>query len=237
MRLNYTFLGDNMEQNNKDFKKMFDYVFKLKVLYNNLLKKEKEIKKQIEKVKTVKIDFYKKASKIVFCDDSFNFFVEQLNQFYGKNFKLLTLKTRHIKNFPIIHDLGDLDGYEYEENYKTYCLKILVDEKIYDYVANKIKRLSVENIKKLFKKDDIILVDEGWYNDKIDFMRYYPLRKYNEFKPIFDLSKVFKGYSESEIFWPEKENLYFKNNKKFYSAIFNTIEYINKKEKLSEEEL
>ena len=229
----------------KDIKKGFEVAKNGNEMHQNLLKQEEKIKKEIEKLKKSNIDFYEKVRLIYFREKDFDFFVNRLNELYNKNFKLVSIKTQHTENFVITHRyIGDLEDYDYEDNYKTYCLKILVDEKIFDFVANKIKKSSVENIKKLYNKENIVLIDQGWCSDEWkwadhDYTSLYKLSSYNNAKPILDLEKVFNHLSERNIFRNGKENNnpYYKNDERFLTAVFDTIKFSlkNKKQKEKEE--
>ena len=213
-----------------------------------LSKLEKALKKEKEKFKKTKKDFYDKAYHC-FAEKNFDFFVNRLNKLYNKNFKVLSVVTNHRKNFPIqTYDGGEFDRPEYIDNYKTYCVKLLVDEKMCDIVAMKIKRSKVEIIKKLFKQENIILLDQGWCCDKYDYRDHdytssYYLSGYNEKEPALFLDNVFAHLDDSRGFWKsvnQEENLYFKNDERFLTAIFDTLKYMehnNKKQKDSDKEL
>ena len=204
-----------------------------------LSKIEKRLKKEKEGLKKSRTDFYHKAL-CYFWKKDFDFFVDRLNKLYGKNFKVLSIVTNHTRNFPIMtYEGSDIDRPEYKDNYKTYCLKLLVDEKMCDIVAVKIKKSKVESIKKLFKQENIILLDQGWCCNKYDYRDHdytskYYLGGYNEKEPAMFLYNVFAHLDDSRGFWgsvTQEENLYFKNDKRFLTAIFDTIEYMQKNKK------
>ena len=91
----------------------------------------------------------------------------------------------------------------------------------------------------MFKQENIILHDQGWCCNEYDYRDHdytskYYLGGYNEKEPALFLYNVFAHLDDSRGFWgsvTQEENLYFKNDKRFLTAIFDTLKHMQKNKK------
>ena len=150
----------------------------------------------------------------------FEYFVKQLENNYGKEFEVINLKSKSKK---VKKEYEAMLNREITAE-KHFCFKLIVPKSMSDFIKHKFVDIKESDLKKLCKSPNIFLVNGKWCN------------QYNEDEVFYDclsLRHVFAHLSNTNISIDNlsnidiKSNLYYKDDKRFLNAIFETMNLHN----------
>ena len=156
--------------------------------------------------------------------EGFEFFKQKLEENYGKKLCVVNV-------FGDFRECGINDGELIHEYKQQYNATLLVPEVTAELLKRKHCRISNENIEKISKLEDVFMLNDYWYIPE----------KYIEIKDIFNCVNLFSVGSTEELIDVLKKadisnDLFFKNDKRYISAVWDTIEFENEKIKISDSE-
>lgn len=176
--------------------------------------------------------------------EGFEFFKQKLEENYGKKLCVVNV-------FGDFRECGINDGELIHEYKQQYNATLLVPEMTAELLKRKHYRISNENIEKISKLEDVFMLNDYWYipekymTDKVVYLKNkdYNKRKGNEIeiKNIFNCVNLFSVGSTEELIDVLKNadisnDLFFKNDKRYISAVWDTVEFENEKIKISDSE-
>lgn len=178
-------------------------------------------------------DFFETVKGIYFSDDEFDFFKSRLEEFYNQKFELVSITTSTLK---LARDLRWPNYRQIAISEQRYYANLLVPVELKDYIEKRQTRITKNSCDQMLKHENIFLIDEDWIN--VDISRGEEYLKKG--LALFDVFKKMKSCDLEHIKnHTDYRNPYFKNDDRFLNAIFDTLEYRNKKiekrEKMTEE--